>query len=379
LINPVNYCVDVKDRLHGQIVTIVDLNEHIFINASRNLPAFVGLIFSVGILSSHAMVTVNTISRAVTVPGSSDTNNAVGDFSENLGIGDFAAGQKTFVSLTSYFGTGGVLAESSGGGQVISSGEVTFSLLEAYNYTFDVFLDREVENAVDVGANWSLVGPGGAIAEFGTVGVSSGVGSGMLMAGDYTLSWDAFIDAPALAEAYYDFSLGLRRNTHTVNSSPEAAKPSKATSGPTVIPKETPSLTGKPVEVTTVCSKCSLSLTKAKKDQHESTSFKATLNATATSLTKHSPTKSRESNSQAAGPIYVESSRTPSRMLQNRLAGSSDRSNFSTESKRSSEKKTPHPSYGRSPDPVKAAPPSVGLRKPSYSAKPAPRSSPKAP
>ncbi len=31
----------------------------------------------------------------------------------------------------------------------------------------------------------------------------------MLMAGDYTLSWDAFIDAPALAEAYYDFSLGL--------------------------------------------------------------------------------------------------------------------------------------------------------------------------
>ncbi|MDA7525719.1 hypothetical protein N8525_01015 [Verrucomicrobiales bacterium] len=95
------------------------------------------------------MVTVNTISRAVTVPGSSDTNNAVGDFSENLGIGDFAAGQNTFVSPTSYFGTGGVLAESSGGGQAISSGEVAFSLLEAYNYTFDVFLDREVENAVD--------------------------------------------------------------------------------------------------------------------------------------------------------------------------------------------------------------------------------------
>ena len=179
----------------------------------RSLTAVVGLILALATLTSQAVVSISSVSRLVSVPGSSETNDAEGDFTDDVGSGlqtiEFFASQSTIVSPTSYYGGGSVFAESGSAGEAVSSGTVMFSLSEAYNYAYDVYLGAGAEFADAVGASWALVGSGGAIAEFDTKSSTGGIGGGMLMAGDYTLSWDAAITAPALGGAYYEFALDL--------------------------------------------------------------------------------------------------------------------------------------------------------------------------
>ena len=180
-----------------------------FLSSRRGLALIAGSILIIGMLSSHAVVTINSVSRSVTVPGTVQDNTSDGSFNGNLDIGEFAAGQGTTVTPMSYFGGGNVSANTGSTGNAASTGIVMLSLTDAYNYSYSVALDVGFEVAAGVGASWSLIGPTGTVAAFDTSGTPNGSGSGMLMAGDYMLSWNAFIDGPALGGASYEFNLDL--------------------------------------------------------------------------------------------------------------------------------------------------------------------------
>lgn len=191
--------------------------------------AAVGVALLITMSQAHAVATFNATDRSVEASDGTNSNSQIsvvtlGTFiasEDSPTTADISASQDTTTAPLSISGTGSANHLASGPsdpGFAESFFQADFSLAEAHNYTLGGNLHTSIEFG-PASARFDLVGSGGTNIVFVTPAVSGESnapisGSGMLMAGSYTLTVQAIAgdinnNDDALSTSDFNFTLTL--------------------------------------------------------------------------------------------------------------------------------------------------------------------------